>query len=285
MDRVTAHIAEPISGESLYQERARRALPMLVRQAESGNSIFYSDLADELGMSNPRNLNFVLGSIGRTLENLSKRWKQKIPPIQCLVLNKNTHLPGEGIGWFLIKKEDFSSLSTVRKRAIVDAELAHIYGYPRWREVLQILDLPPVNQSFAKVNEAAAGRGGGESESHRKMKEFVAVHPEVVGLPASTAGGKCEHPLPSGDKLDVSFVTKAGWIAVEVKTEISNEADIVRGLYQCVKYVAVMQAVEASENREISAQAFSAIAGKLPKNLLPLKNMLGVAVIEDVSYQ
>jgi len=260
-------------------------LPILVRQAEAGNSIFYSDLAEELGMPNPRNLNFVLGSIGQTMENLSKHWRQKVPPIQCLVLNKNTHLPGEGIGWFLVKKEDFSSLTTVRKRAIVDAELAHIYGYTRWREVLQTLGLFPVSQSFAKINEAATGRGGGESESHRRMKEFVAAHPAAVGLPVSTDKGNCEYPLPSGDKLDVSFSTKAGWIAVEIKSEISNEADIVRGLYQCVKYVAVMQAVEASENREIGAQAILAIAGNLPKRLLPLKNMLGVTVIENVSYK
>jgi hypothetical protein len=253
-----------------------------VRQAEAGNSIYYSDLAAELGMPNPRNLNYVLGSIGQTMENLSKNWKQKVPPIQCLVLNKNTHLPGEGIGWFLVKKEDFGSLTTVKKRAIVDAELAHIYAYTRWREVLQTLGLSPLNQSFAKINEAAARRGGGESESHRKMKLFVAAHPAVVGIPASTAEGKCEHILPSGDKLDVSFFTKTGWIAVEVKSEISNEADIARGLYQCVKYVAVMRAVEASENREIGAQALLAIAGSLPERLVSLKNMLGVNVIENV---
>jgi len=282
MDRVTARIAEPISGESQYQERARRALSILVRQAEAGNSIFYSDLAKELRMPNPRNLNYVLGSIGRSMENLSKHWKRKVPPIQCLVLNKHTRLPGEGIGWFLVKKEDFGSLSPVRKRAIVDAELAHIYGYAHWRDVLRTLELSPVTQSYAGLNEAAAGRGGGESESHRMMKEFVAAHPAVVGLPLSTAKGTCEHPLPSGDRLDVSFSTKAGWVAVEVKSEISNDADIVRGLYQCVKYVAVMQAVEASENREIGAQALLAIAGRLPDRLIPLKNMLGVTVVEHV---
>jgi len=60
----TAKISAPISGEKLYQERARAALPLLVRQAQAGAPIFYSDLADELGMPNPRNLNYVLGSIG-----------------------------------------------------------------------------------------------------------------------------------------------------------------------------------------------------------------------------
>jgi len=114
------------------------------------------------------------------------------------------------------------------------------------------------------------------------MKEFVAAHPEAVGLPRSTVKGRCEFPLPSGDRLDVSFSTRAGWVAVEVKSAISDEADIVRGLYQCVKYVAVMRAVEASEKREVGAQALLAIARCLPSGLVPLKNMLGVTVVENV---
>jgi len=109
--KITAKISEPISGDKLYQERARAALPLLVRQAEAGVLVIYSDLAEELGMPNPRNLNFVLGSIGMSLECLSKAWKEKVPPIQCLVVNKNTGLPGEGIGWFLEDKEDFAALS------------------------------------------------------------------------------------------------------------------------------------------------------------------------------
>lgn len=283
LDIAAAQLARPLSGEKLYQERARRALPILVRQAEAkGQWISYSDLATELGMPNARNLNYVLESIGQTMENLSRHWGQRVPPIQCLVMNKYTHLPGDGFEWSLIEKEDFASLTPVRKRAIVDAELMRIYGYTHWREVLQILGLSPLAQSYAELNRAAAGRGGGESEAHRRMKEYVAAHPEIVDLPRSTERGICEYPLPSGDKLDISFFTKSGWIAVEVKSEISTEDDILRGLYQCVKYVAVMQAVEVSEKREMGAQAFLAIAGRLPNNLLPLKNMFGIKVIENV---
>lgn len=131
----TATISEPISGDKLYQERARAALPLLVRQAQAGVPVFYSDLAEELGMPNPRNLNYVLGSIGQSLERLSKAWNEKVPPIQCLVVNKGTGLPGEGIGWFLVKKEDFAALPLRQKREIVEAELQHVYSYPRWGDV------------------------------------------------------------------------------------------------------------------------------------------------------
>jgi len=62
MNNETGEVAETMEGNKLYQERARRAMPILVRQALAGETIYYQDLADELGMPNPRNLNFVLGS-------------------------------------------------------------------------------------------------------------------------------------------------------------------------------------------------------------------------------
>ena len=41
-------------GGALYQRRAFSALPLLVRQAEAGQTIHYEQLASELGMPNPR---------------------------------------------------------------------------------------------------------------------------------------------------------------------------------------------------------------------------------------
>lgn len=279
----TAEVAAPISGEKLYQERARAALPLLVRQAEAGVPIFYSDLAQELGMPNPRNLNYVLGSIGQSMEYLSKAWKEKVPPIQCLVINKSTGLPGEGIGWFLTHKRDFAALPLRRRRAIVDAELQHVYAYPRWREVLVALGLKPAKTDFRRIVAKASGRfGGGESEQHRKLKEHIAANPGILGLPAS-AVGEMEFPLPSGDYLDVSFKTANVWVSAEAKSIISTEADIARGLFQCVKYRAVQEAVLLSESKPQNARALLVLEGHLPSSLIPLRNMLSVEVIEQVS--
>lgn len=155
----TAQVAEVLDGDKLYQKRARAALPLLVRQAQAGNPIFYSDLAAELGMPNPRNLDYVLGSIGQALEKLSEVWGVKVPPIQCLVVNKNTGLPGEGIGWFLMKKEDFSKLTKRQQRTIIEAELQHVYAFPRWHEVLKAFQLQPAGTNFTQLVKAAVTYG------------------------------------------------------------------------------------------------------------------------------
>lgn len=279
----TAKIAAPISGNKLYQTRARKVLPILVRQAEAGTTIYYSTLADEIGIPNPRNLNYVLGSIGTTMENLSKAWKNKVPPIQCLVVNKNTGFPGEGIGWFLVKKEDFSSLSKKKQRDIVDAELQHIFSYGQWQEVLSALSLEPIKSDFsAQIRKASSFGGGGESDEHKRLKEYVSKNPAAVGLSAHTEDGETEFQISSGDSIDVYFQNKKDWIGVEVKSSISNDTDLTRGLFQCIKYKAVMEAMQLSLGLPQNVRSILALEGKLPSGLVSLKNILGIEVVEKI---
>ena len=61
-----------LAGDKPYQQRTREVLPILVRQAKAAQKIYYSDLAAEIGIPNPRNLNYPLGSIGNALKALDK---------------------------------------------------------------------------------------------------------------------------------------------------------------------------------------------------------------------
>ncbi len=171
-----------------------------------------------------------------------------------------------------------------QKRAIVEVELQHVFSYPRWREVLDAFSLAPTNSDYTSLVKRASGLGaGGESEQHRALKDFVAHNPTVIGLKASTPVGITEYPLPSGDSLDVSFKDIKTWVAAEVKSAISNEADIVRGLFQCVKYRAVMEAVLVSQSLPQNARAILVLESKLPQSLISLRNLLGVDVVENVT--
>ncbi|MFN3425668.1 MAG: hypothetical protein ACK40C_13280 [Novosphingobium meiothermophilum] len=119
----TASQTDNMFGDKLYQVRARQALPILVRQALSRKPIFYKALAAELGMPNPRNLNYVLGSIGTTLNELASdpEWGE-IPHIQSLVINQQRRLPGEGFEGFLAQRmKEYQKLSLAEKRAYLDA--------------------------------------------------------------------------------------------------------------------------------------------------------------------
>lgn len=280
----TAQVAKGLQGNKVYQQRARIALPILVRQAHAQSKMSYAALAAELRISNPRTLNYPLGSIGTALESLSKEWKEEIPAIQCLVVNQNSGLPGNGIGWFVRDVTEFKSLTLRQQKSVVDGVLAAVFSYPRWNEVLDYLGLKPVDTGYRKVLDAASAyASGGESDSHLALKEFVALHPSVVGLHTRTKSGLTEVALPSGDRIDVFFEVNGVRLAVEVKSRISCEADIVRGLFQCVKYRSVLAAMISVENSNDAADSVLVLEGSLPENLRVMQTILGVAVFENVT--
>lgn len=280
MNNETAEIAEAISGDKQYQERARRAFPILVRQALAHQTIYYADLARELEMPNPRNLNYVLGSVGKSLVALGSDWNEKVPPLQCLVINQTDELPGEGVGWF-ITKSDFRKMTRREQRVLVDAALAEIYSYPRWLDVLRHLQLPPPSFLTEALLSEARRVGGGESEAHKQLKEWVAANPAAVGASAKSRAA-VEYPLPSGDTVDVLFQSGSRWTAVEVKSRISSDADVLRGMFQCVKYRAVIEAMLALQGKREEVTVLLALESTIPIALKATRAALGVTVIEGI---
>lgn len=270
-----------ISGEKLLLQRARLILPYLVRQAKAGRLIYYSDLTAETGIPNPRNLNYPLGAVGNGLISLGKKLDMEIPPIQCLVINKATKLPGEGIGWF-ISQSEFKKLSRSRRTELIKFQLTKIFAFPHWNRVLDELNLKEINNDFSTLIEKAkaGGYGGGESQSHRTFKEALAKNPKLLRL--NTAQGELEYRLPSADCIDVLFTNNGQLIAVEAKSIISADDDILRGLFQCIKYKHLIEAEQIITNREPNSRVILALQGKFPTKLLAIKNMLDIEVFEKI---
>jgi len=269
------------AGQKLYEQRARKALPVLVRQALLGNRVTYGSLAKELQMGSPRNLNYVLGTIGSALHQLGTIWRINIPPLQCLVVNSRTGIPGRGIGWFADPAK-FQKLPRQQQRHVVDSELYRVSVFPKWPEVLAAFDLKPAIDDFTPIlKRASEGKGGGEGPEHAALKKWVAANPALLKLPNSAIPTQ-EAPLPSGDRIDVLFTTAEEWIAVEVKPASSPPEDIVRGLFQCVKYQAVIEAYRPTILQPRTARAILVLEGAFPDEHRPLLAMLGTDVREHI---
>ena len=130
------------------------------------------------------------------------------------------------------------------------------------------------------------GESGGEGEPHRQLKQYVKDNPRCLLTKIQSRGleAETEKYLPSGDSMDVSFENEACWIGVEVKSRISGENDIERGLYQCVKYQAVMEGYLAVQRVRKNIKVFLVLGCPFPESLLPVKRILGVdvRVIENI---
>lgn len=268
-------------GDKLYQVRARAALPILVRQATAGQTMLYGELARELNMPNPRNLNYVLGAIGNTMLELGQEWGIKVPPIQALVVNVDTGLPGEGISWFAPDAAAFASASRRQRRIIIEAMLSEVFTFMRWLDVLGRYGLAPIeppSSVLPPVETIVGGGGAGESECHWLLKQAIAARPGLVGLPRSFAPGAVEVSLYSGDRIDVQFRTSTRRCAVEVKPVGADLGEVVRGMFQCVKYLAVMEAESKAEQKQVDCSVVLALGGEMPAALTGLRSVLGIEV-------
>ena len=161
-----------LSGDELYQIRARKILPILVRQAKAEQPIFYFDLAREVEMHH-RTLNYPLGLIGDALMGVNEEGKFDVPPIQALVVNQKTAMPGEGFKKFLSSKQlqVLKTGSPREKKYIRQLMLSEIFQYPEWDEVLNYFGLRPVESVFneAFLNPHTFVKGGGR-RSTQKLK-------------------------------------------------------------------------------------------------------------------
>ncbi len=123
----------------------------------------------------------------------------------------------------------------------------------------------------------------GESDEHRLLKEYITIHPTVIGLDKKSPPGSMEFSLPSRDTIDILFEDEDEWVAVEVKSAHSGTEDLRRGLYQCVKYRALMRAMQRVSGSNRGGKAVLALGGHLPGELRSISRILNIPVVEGIN--
>ena len=126
-----------IYGDKRSHEIAQKVLPILVKHAKAGNTIFYLELGRESGYHH-RSFNYALGYIGETLEQLRSAWKESIPEINTIVLDKQLGIPGPGMAEFI---PEYANLSNAEKKARVEPEQKKVFAFEKWDDVLRELNL------------------------------------------------------------------------------------------------------------------------------------------------
>ena len=256
------------------------SIPILIRWAKSGTTTnTYGDLIKELGMTRFSGIGYVLGSIDDVLKALGKKINQDIPTLNALVCGKNG-LPSYGFEYI---NQQYPSMSIADQKLYVDGVNKKTVDYPNWDVVLQLLGLKPSIVTSAKDEDSIRSgkyHGSGESPKHKALKEFIFAHPESIGI-RNIVKSDTEYILLSGDRLDVYFEQQDGTrIAVEVKSAVSPDDDILRGLYQCVKYKAILNAENKAHGNVSNTRSILVIECNLSESNQQVKDSLGINVIE-----
>ncbi|CAC9956899.1 hypothetical protein [uncultured Gammaproteobacteria bacterium] len=137
------------------------------------------------------------------------------------------------------------------------------------------------DQDNNEISKLIRGGWSGEAESneHKILKEFIANNPNAVGLGKKTKEGIVEYLFPSSDKADVVFKNGSKYLGVEVKSIISNNEDINRGIFQCVKYQALLRAEQKFLKLPPTARAVLVVESQPSLELRNLSDILGIKII------
>lgn len=286
------------SGNRSNEELALACIPVLIthvlrQRDEVMTTMTYEDLAEQLDRRDMHGDPMALGMgdvLGRAMVHIDRAaelLQEDVPYLTTIVVDKSgpdRGLPGIGVGG---RWPNYPTLSREQKADQVELEYLRILRFGRhWLDVLSVLQLPGESPcSNVSGSGAAGGRAGGESPQHRALKEFIATHPSLVSaLPGTRA--LCEYALRSGDAIDVLFQSTDEWIGVEVKASTSegNLRDYERGLYQFIKYKAVLEAQAKIDSplRPPKVRVFLALELELPRELHPVAKALSVDLIEHI---
>ena len=201
--------------------------------------------------------------IGRTVAALQYAIHARDPSaplLNVLLVRQDNGLPASGAQEFLAARFPEESRLGGTDADIVYPELWARYvrfatdeahGYSGWENLYEQLFGPYVPDPFYVPRKRTAGGGGGEGCNHKALREWVHEHPERVDKRLRDVDSATEVELLSGDRVDVVYRTPREILAIEAKSRDSNWPDLQRGVYQCVKYRAVMQAQEETSGRTV----------------------------------
>jgi hypothetical protein len=294
-----------IAGERWASVAARFAFPILVAAAKEARKLTFQELDDLVGFAGGpalgRGLRVWGHAIGRLNSAIEDTLEQEdAPVISALVINGTSKLPPPGIDFWLRRIHKTKTKKFLRGKISPDLR-AHLvleaqrqtFEYDGWDSILSAWGLSKIKPAFRRIDTvrsepdkskmpeaSAGGLGGGESDAHLELKQLIFANPHLVGA-SSVIRKKKEYRLASKDSVDVAFETATCWVLVEVKPAGAPQAELERGIFQCVKYARVMEAwIEWKDVEPVEVQTVLVCAGELTESLSALCDALDIRVVE-----
>lgn len=291
------------SGYDWKSRIARLTLPILIWVAKHGKTITYKQLATELqfryGEEIKRRMTLYgwpVGKIGHALIYLSDEWGEEVPPINALVVNAQSGLPGKGANNFIVKflnRKVRRRLTDSNRNALAEEAIQSVWDYPDWDRVAKEFgiskrQLTPVKELLSVKQDddpivmppVKPVRGSqGESDQHISLKRWAAQNPKHFARFGKFPKGQNEYLLRSGDSLDAYLENGDSCLAIEVKASNVPASEIFKGIFQCVKYRATLRAMQLAAGEVTNAQAVLLTTAKIPKEAVRLAKRVRVEIL------
>jgi hypothetical protein len=289
-------LLEALRGSRWTAVTARRIFPLLVWCAQHEKKITYGQLDSELqrrGWGHHVNVvvyGYPAGVVGSACIEIEKEIGEKVPPLNALIVNAKSGIPGTGCDYYLatyLDKNHSKRLTDAQRKAMAEETMDEVWRFQRWDEISSRCGFKALKggiPALRSTTQPKTPRKGGwstgpESAEHKALKQWVAQNPQVLGSKISFPTGQPEWLFASADRADVLFAHKDGCIAVEVKAADAPDAELERGIYQCVKYQALLRAELKAEGKIPNGSSLLITESQLSASLQALADLLGVRAL------
>ena len=286
----------PYTVEDLCERGIEPTMLLLLDRVQKRATATYGEIARmlqrELDLGDDKVFPTHIGAVAGHLMDRILAKRKNAPLINALVVAQDDGLPGRGCYGFIDWRSDWSeeyveAMPRSKQVALIHETWEEVFDYDKWEAVFEeVFDHAPESadeaglQTFTEKDGRPGGwggRGGRESDQHKRLKQDVLANPDCIGIRKSDVQlKKTEQPLLSGDSVDVFFSVGSISYLVEVKSILSSDDDLKRGIYQCLKYRTVLAAQQEKEFATSDIAAVLVTERDLPKDLLKLANRLGI---------
>ena len=202
------------------------------------------------------------------------------PLLNVLLVRREDRMPGSGAGSFMadylgaprLKSSGFRERHPRRWRSACDEIATDVYAFREWDEIYaeafgeRLPDSVPSAGGSEKDGIRHARKG--EGPNHEALRRWVMDNPDKVRRGYASFATDTEVVLDSADRVDVVYYGPDSTVVIEVKSIDSNDDDLRRGVFQCIKYRAVMEAMDI--RLEPRVETLLVTQRKLPNDLRPL---------------
>jgi hypothetical protein len=251
----------------------------LITVALDGSTITYGELKrrlmDEAGFATifTTRIGFVAGVLMEKIQEV----EPDSPLINVLVVNQTDRQPSEGAGDFMADRfgeprlahKDANKKYPKLWKKNVERAAGEVYSVTegQWSALFKrvfgtSLGSEKIERDREKRHEGTEKDGiptgrkygaGGEGPFHKSLRLWVESNPAAIRRAFIDASTETEVDLDSGDRVDVVYKLSDRIVVLEVKSRISDEIDLKRGVFQCVKYRAVRKAMDVRDDAVIEA--------------------------------
>lgn len=190
--------------------------------------------------------------------------ESECPPLNILLVRQQDRLPGSGAGVFIadyLGDERFraptdSNVGDDEWRATCESLATCVYAFNEWDSVYRSAfgdDLPDYVPPKGREQDGISRRREGEGPKHKALRLWVKENPGALSSSYRAFQAQTEFVLDSADRVDVVYRGPDLTVAIEVKSSDSDDADLRRGVFQCIKYRAVMEAMDLRSDPGIIA--------------------------------